>query len=146
MIAQKLKDSIKTIQELINSTKLDLDDIKHARHQSLFNRSKLKEDLLFSFESQKATIDSEIAKIVAQNSQLDLEALLSQEEHSLLDELRESLEILKEYNKQYAVMVLSVSEFYTSLLNEILPKESVGYNNTPYSQRATPPQFIQVKG
>lgn len=141
----RLKTSIKTIQELIDSTKLDLDDIKHARHQALFDRSKLKEDLLFSFESQKAMIDSEIAKIASEHSDKNLETLLGEEEHQLLDELRENLEILRDYNKKYAVMVLSVGEFYTSLLNSIIPKEEAGYSS--YAKpRTSSPSFLQIKG
>jgi hypothetical protein len=51
----------------------------------------------------------------------------------LLDQFKEKLFELKELNKNYARQVLSVGEFYNSLLEELIPTEMDGYNKVASS-------------
>ncbi|MGE4295702.1 MAG: hypothetical protein AB7E49_08375 [Campylobacterales bacterium] len=144
MIQHHLKNAITTLDELIATTQRDLVDIKAARHKALLDRSKLKEDLVSAFEKQKALLDASIARAIDENPERELGDLLSDEEHELLAHLRSSLERLKEENKRFAVMVLTVSEFYNSLLNAILPGDNVGYGSE--RARSSTPNFLQIKG
>lgn len=146
MISKHLKDSIRAIEQLTENTKQDLDDIKHARHQKLFDRAKVKEALVVEFEKHKSMLDDQIVKLAESNSGVELSDLLSDEEHLLLESLKDSLEDLREHNKKYAVMALSVGEFYTSLLNAILPKEEPSYGRSAQTARASTPSFLQIKG
>lgn len=145
MIDHHLKTAISTLEELLETTRRDLVDIKAARHKAMLDRSKLKEDLVAAFETQKALLDGAIVKVMTQNPDRELSELLSDEEHELLAELRSSLERLREENKRFAVMVLTVSDFYNSLLNAILPSENVGYGGAE-RMRSSTPNFLQIKG
>lgn len=118
------------IEDLNNIKKLiddDIKDIKEANHESLFERSKVKEHAIVEFENKKAFIDNEIVKISQKNSEKDLSELLSQKQQDLLDELKESLIELKEKNRYFAKLLLNVSEFYNSLYSKMLPTEDNGY-------------------
>lgn len=144
MIQHYLKNALLALESLIESTQKDLADIRAAKHQSLLERTRIKEDLVLGFETQKAMLDGAIVKVMEQNPDRELADLLSDEEHELLGELRIALERLQEENKRFAVMVLTVSEFYNSLLNAILPGENVGY--TTERARSSTPNFLQIKG
>ncbi|MFW5990554.1 MAG: hypothetical protein ACOCP1_04030, partial [Campylobacterales bacterium] len=99
----------------------------NARHEELFKRNKLKEELVGSFENKKLLIDNEITKLTRKNPNKQVDEILEGEIKDLLSELQSSLLELKTINKNYARMVLGVSEFYNSLLDKLLPKESSGY-------------------
>ncbi len=140
MLEHYLTGALQDIETLRELTLQDISDIKEAKHESLFSRSKTKEEVVSSFETKKAIIDNEISKLVKVNQGASLDAILDEVSSTLLDRLRESLKNLKELNKRYARMVLAVSEFYNSLLDRLLPSESNGYD-----QRLRNSSFLQVR-
>ncbi len=127
MLKHYLKAIIKDIDNLIELTKEDIEEIKQANHEKIFNSSKIKDEIIVSFENKKSIIDAELIKISNQNPQKDLSEILDEETKEMLSAMREKLFELKKINKEYAQMVIAVSEFYNSLLDEIFPRELEGY-------------------
>ncbi len=115
---------LKNIQKLIED---DVRDIKSANHDALFERSKIKEHAIVTFENKKALIDNEILNLSKKNPEMELQDILSQKQQELLDEMKQELLTLKEKNKYFAKLLLSVSEFYNSLYSKMLPTENDGY-------------------
>jgi len=129
MLSHQLQSAIKNLETIINLTQQDIDDIKQARHDALFERMKTKEEFILTFETKKSLIDNEIAKLIENSPSVGLAELLSEEQHLLLEEFKSNLSELKNVNKRLARMVLSVSEFYNSLLSKMLPTEMEGYKS-----------------
>ena len=129
MLSHQLESAIKNLETIINLTLQDIEDIKQARHDALFERMKTKEEFILTFETKKSLIDNEIAKLIENNPNTELSELISEAQHSLLEDFKGNLTKLKDVNKRLARMVLSVSEFYNSLLSKMLPTEMQGYQS-----------------
>lgn len=142
MLTHYLQKANEILSDLIETTKSDIKDVKNADHNGVFSRVKIKEELVKSFENHKSLIDNEIGKL-AQNSKSDsLEGILNDDQQKLLDEMREKIKTLQSENKHFATIVIAVSEFYSSLLNKIIPTEQVGYEN----HKAKRASYLQIKG
>lgn len=136
MLTHYLKTSIEDIVNLIELTKQDILDIKDAKHQAIFDRTKIKNDLIHSFEHKKTLLDNELLKLVNANKDRELEDILDAEQKEMLTSIKEKLLILKTKNKEYARFVVTVSEFYNSLLDSVFPRDMEGYqraNHKPAS-------------
>lgn len=136
MLSYHLKGALTDLRDLVSITESDVEDIKEAKHAPQFDRLKIKEDKLKSFESKKAMIDHEIAKLISVNPSVKLQDLLTDEQHLLLDELKLELNNLREVNKKYARFVLLVSNLYNSFLERLIPSEMQGYNKVASSESA----------
>lgn len=123
-----LRKAIATLDALLSMTRQDIEDIREARHDAVISRTRAKENLLLSFEQQKRLVDHELVGLTRSHSSIPLSELLDTESRSLLAQLKERLEELKEVNRRYARMVLAVSEFYSSLLERLLPHQSEDYS------------------
>ena len=126
MLVHYLNLAIDSLQHLIDTTKTDIEDIKEAKHGILFSRLKGKEETMLSFEKYKTHIDSEIVNMANESPDLELKELLSEEQKDLLEDMRNKLTELKAVNRHYAKLVVAVSSFYNSLLDELLPKDEHG--------------------
>ena len=73
-------------------------------------------------------IDHEISTLMTTNPEKELPQLLNKEQHTLLDELKIELNNLREANKHYAKLVLTVSNLYNTFLERLVPTEMQGYN------------------
>ena len=136
MLTHYLQNAIKDIENLIEQTEKDIVDIKVAKHVNVFERAKIKEDLLRSFEHKKSLLDNELMKMLKESGQKSLEELLNAEQKQLLAYMKTKLSELKTCNKQYARYVVTVSQFYNVLLDSIFPREMDGYtasNHKPAS-------------
>ena len=127
MLIHYLDKATEDLETLIDLTKKDVDDIKAARHDVMFERIKTKEHILVTFENRKALIDNEINNIVKANPDSEMEELLDEEVRQKLVTLREKLEELQGLNRYYARFVITVGEFYNALYEEMLPIEKDGY-------------------
>ncbi|WP_300360932.1 hypothetical protein [Hydrogenimonas sp.] len=127
MLTHYLDKAAEDLQTLIDLTQKDIDDIKAARHQALFDRIKTKEHTLVTFENRKALIDNEIGNLIKANPDSEMEDLLDEEVQQKLSLLREKLEELQALNRYYARFVITVGEFYNTLYEEMLPIEKDGY-------------------
>lgn len=136
MLTHYLHNAIKDIENLIELTHKDIADIKVAKHGEVFERAKIKNDLIQSFETKKSLLDNELMKILKESGQTSLENLLSVEQKELLAQMKVKLSELKTYNKQYAKYVVTISQFYNVLLDSIFPRDMEGYkvsNHKPAS-------------
>lgn len=66
-------------------------------------------------------------KMVKENNNRPLEELLDDEQKELLALMKAKLSELKLCNKQYAKFVVTISQFYNSLLDSIFPRDMEGY-------------------
>ncbi len=141
MLAYQIEGAIKDLQDIINITKQDIEDIKKAKHQHQFDRLSLKDEKIKAFEVKKALIDNEISKLISNNPQIELSELLSEDDHKKLQELKELLNELKEINQIYARMVLAVSNMFNSFLESLVPTEMQGYKKVATKD----PSIIEVR-
>ena len=136
MLSHYLKTSIEDIENLIELTNKDITDIKEAKHEEVFKRTKIKNDLVKSFENKKSMLDNELIKLVKNSDNKPLEEILDSSQQDMLEEMKNKLFTLKQKNKEYARFVVTVSEFYNSLLDSIFPRDIEGYqrlNHKPAS-------------
>lgn len=136
MLTHYLRNAIQDIDHLIEQTHKDIADIKVAKHSEVFERAKIKEDLIHSFENKKSLLDNELMKMLKESGKKSLEDLLNQEQQELLAQMKFKLSELKVCNKQYAKYVVTISQFYNVLLDSIFPRDLEEYkimNHKPAS-------------
>ena len=141
MLTYHLKSALQDLQDIVEITQNDIDDIKEAKHDPQFERLSFKEEKLQSFGTKKAIIDHSIANLVASNEGVALANLLDEEQHQLLAQLRQELDSLHEINKRYAKLVLAVSNLYNEFLEQIVPTEMQGYKKVASKK----PSFLEVR-
>jgi hypothetical protein len=141
MLSHHLQGALTDLKDIIEITKLDIDDIKEAKHDPQFERLSLKEEKIKSFENKKAMIDHEISSLMSKNPDVDLPNLLNEEQHKWLDELKEELSNLRDINKRYAKLVLSVSNLYNTFLERLVPTEMDGYE----AKASKDPSILEVR-
>jgi hypothetical protein len=136
MLTHYLQNAIKDIENLIEQTHKDIAAIKVADHSEVFERAKIKEDLIHSFETKKSLLDGELGRMLKESGKKSLEELLNATQKELLAQMKLKLSELKVCNKQYAKYVVSISQFYNVLLDSIFPRDMEGYkmsNHKPAS-------------
>ena len=141
MLSHHLQSALNDLRDLIEITESDITDIKVAKNDSQFKRLSLKDDKLKSFEQKKAMIDYEISTLMTTNPDKELPQLLNQEQHVLLDELKLELNNLRIVNKQYAKLVLIVSNLYNTFLERLVPTEMQGYKKVA----SRDPSILEVR-
>lgn len=129
MLHNYLKKAISNLDSIISYIDEDIKDIKVANNQPIFDRNSLKLDLIKQFETNKSHIDEEMLKLVSSNKDKSLQDLIDDEASDLLSVLRLTLQKLKDINTHYARIVFSVNEFYSSLVELLIPKEKADYKS-----------------
>jgi hypothetical protein len=127
MLTHYLQNAIKDIENLIEQTKKDIIAIKAAQHNDVAESAKIKEDLIQSFENKKSLLDNELSKMLKESGKQSLEELLNTTQKELLFQMKAKLSELKICNKQYARYVITISQFYNTLLDSIFPRDLDGY-------------------
>ncbi len=141
MLSHYLKTSVEDIDNLIELTNKDIVDIKEAKHEKIFQRAKIKRDLIKSFENKKSMLDNELLKLVKASNNIPLEEILNDSQQEMLEKMKEKLLSLKQKNKEYARFIVVVSEFYNSLLDSVFPREMDGYHKLNHK----PASFLKVR-
>jgi len=141
MLSHYLKSSIEDIENLIELTNKDILDIKEAKHKVIFSRTKIKNDLIKSFENKKSMLDNELIKLVKKSDNKPLEEILNDAERDMLELMKKKLSLLKLKNREYARFVVTVSEFYNSLLDSVFPRDMEGYQRVNHK----PASLLQVR-
>lgn len=116
------------LKQLIEYTKQDIEDIQVANNEAIFSRTPIKDNLVKDFEMKKSLLHQEMLLLRDKNPQKQLADLLDEQANLLLDSMREQLKELKKLNGYYAKSVFAVSEFYNSLMQQIIPHENCGYD------------------
>jgi len=141
MLSHHLQSALKDLEDLIQITNSDIQDIKDAKNDAQFSRLSIKEEKLKSFENKKAMIDYEISTLMTRSPDKDLPQLLNEEQHKSLGELKLQLSNLREVNKHYAKLVLMVSNLYNTFLERLVPTEMQGYNKVASKD----PSILEVR-
>jgi len=141
MLTYHLQGALSDLRDLINITNSDIEDIKLAKNDPQFERLSLKEEKIKSFETKKAMIDHEISSLMTSSPDKDLPQLLNEEQHASLDKLKIELSNLRDVNKNYAKLVLTVSNLYNTFLERIVPTEMQGYNRVASKE----PAILEVR-
>jgi hypothetical protein len=126
MLKQTLIQTNNNLDKLIGITLKDIEDIKLANHEPLFQRNEEKERIVKEFASQKTQIDT----ILLQRSEsgLTLENMLNEEESNLFEEFKVKLRNFYEIHKKFSKMALLVANFYNNLTNRVNQTEvDIGY-------------------
>ena len=142
MSLQFLKDALEDIKALIAITEQDISDIKVANNESICARIPQKEELTSSFirkkEAYAKSIEDRLRKeypnaTLADLTYEDKQKLLGEGASEFTAQLHDKLEELKKLNYRFGKMSLAVSEFYNSLLRNIIPIEQQGYKKSSLS-------------
>ena len=142
MSLQFLKDALEDIKALIAITEQDISDIKVANNESIVARIPQKEELTSSFirkkEAYAKSIEDRLRKeypnaTLADLTYEDKQKLLGEGASEFTAQLHDKLEELKKLNYLFGKMSLAVSEFYNSLLRNIIPSEQQGYKKSSLS-------------
>ena len=128
MLTHHLQNTLTDLDDLILMTQSDINDIKVAQHDPQFDRLSIKEEKIKSFEAKKAMIDYEISSLMSAHPDTELPQLLNAQQHQLLEELKVKLSALRDVNKEYAKLVVIVSNLYNTFLERLVPTEMDGYN------------------
>lgn len=134
MLVKFLNDAISNLEELIMISNLDMQDIKQANHNAIFERLESKNNAIAMFERNKDLARDAMLKLSMENPNKSIDELLDSDAVLLIDKMREGLKSLRDINKSYAKSVVAVYEFYNSLLESIVPSQRDGYSNKSYSK------------
>ena len=134
MLVKYLNDAICNLEELIELSRLDMQDIKEANHDAIFQRLESKNNAVDMFDRNKDLARDAMFKLSKENPNKSIEEILSAESLMLIDKMRDGLKTLREINKNYAKSVVAVYEFYNSLLENLIPSQRDGYSNKLYSK------------
>lgn len=129
LLHEHLENAISKLHLLITFTQEDIEDIKQAKHDSIFSRNNDKVCIIKEFEIAKNMIDKEMLTLTQNNPHLSLTDILDEKSNLLLSNMRKTLENLKKINTHYARMVFAVSEFYTSITDKLIPREKADYKS-----------------
>lgn len=143
MLKGYLKEAISTLDELIATTNLDIQNIKEAKHSAVEESVKLKTKLIKKFENTKSMLDKELLRVSKENATAELSSILDDEVKSNLVILRGKLEELHQKNKEYARYVVGVKEFFDSLVADMFKesKDKSGYENA----KPTPQTLLKTR-
>ena len=134
MLIKFLSDAISNLEELIKISNLDMQDIKEANHDAIFQRLESKNNAILMFDRNKDLARDAMLKLSKENPNKSIEEILNPEALMLIDKMRDGLKTLREINKNYAKSVVAIYEFYNSLLENIIPSQRDGYSNKLYSK------------
>ena len=123
MLIQYLQGAIQDLQTLISYTKLDIEAIKQAEHNEIFERNIQKDMLIKEFETKKSLIDQEIRVIKEKQPHKDIQEILDQEVIDLFGDMRNILSELKQVNSDYAhVWCLPFQSFLLRLWTDLFQR------------------------
>ncbi|OBV29785.1 hypothetical protein BKN38_01540 [Helicobacter sp. CLO-3] len=145
MLIQYLRGAIKDLQTLISYTKLDIEAIKRAEHDEIFARNAQKDALVKEFETKKDLIDQEIRSIKEKEPQKDIQEIIGEEAIDLFGDMRNTLAELQKINSDYARMVFAVSEFFTSLMDKLIPKDTLAYGENKKVSSSTQSSLLHIE-
>lgn len=134
-----LENAINDVDTLIAITRQDLEDIKKAYNDAIFERMEKKDALIASFTQNMDSFRKQVAtKLQEVHPNASITDLTQEEKSALVGEectqytaqLHDKLAELKKVNYHFGRISLGVSEFYNSLLEQIFPVQMNGYNKT----------------
>ena len=131
------------IADIDRLTELTYDDIalvKSAQHARVAEHQQEKLVLVNRFERNKTLFNDTLQQLTLQHPGQELHEILSPELQKKLDLFKTKLTQLHEANKIYAKFVVTLNEFFNSLVSAILPMKEEGY----HTGKPKPAAFLQV--
>lgn len=138
MLKRYLNTAISILDELIDTTLQDIENIKEAKHSAVDESVRKKGVLVKNFEDTKRSLDKELVNLSKTSE--NLQEALDDEVKSNLVLMREKLEILHKVNKEYARHVVLVKEFFDSLT-----KQMFNLDQNAYTQSVSQSNFYKAK-
>jgi len=112
MVENIVNEMNSLVNELQNSIKLDIADIKEAKHEELLKRNDDKHILIDKISQLKIDLNKELVKKIEEGIDVNIY-------RPKVDELEEKLKELYVLNKKLASIVLPVQQMYKDLVEEI---------------------------
>ena len=119
MLIKKLNEAIDILNSLIETTRRDIENIKKANHQEVFDNIKRKEELAKYFLNIKNGIDLILAR-----RNKPIEEIFSNEEEKLFEEFKKKLIEFNTLHKKFSKLAISVTNFYNTLVQQISKENS----------------------
>ncbi|MDL0088366.1 flagellar biosynthesis protein FlgN [Campylobacter gastrosuis] len=138
MLKRYLNTAISILDELIDTTLQDIENIKEAKHSAVDESVRKKGVLVKNFEDTKRSLDKELVNLSKTSE--NLQEALDDEVKANLVLMREKLEILHKVNKEYARHVVLVKEFFDSLT-----KQMFNLDQNAYTQSVSQSNFYKAK-
>jgi hypothetical protein len=130
MILRTFTNINRTISKLIEMTQEDIYLIKQAKHDELALRMAYKNEAILEFETHKSLLNHELATLVEENPNSQIDEILNDEANIKFDAFKDSLLELKNINKEFSKYVITINEFYNSLFDEMFELDRKGYEKT----------------
>lgn len=139
MLKEYLNQAMGVLDELIALTDEDIKNIKEAKHSTVEESVKKKNELVKKFESVKILLDKELLRASKESEGADLASILDDEVKSNLVSMRGKLEKLHSKNKEYARYVLMVKEFFDGLVSAMFKGQN---GDNGYSKSKPSPETL----
>ena len=123
MLIQKLNQINAILNQLIEITNKDIENIKEAKHEEVFKNISLKEKLSKEFNELKGEIDY----ILSQRN-LPIEQIFSNEEEIEFEKFKILLNEFYKQHKFFSKLSFTVTNFYNVLLEQIKNKKQITYD------------------
>ncbi|PHO09997.1 hypothetical protein CPG37_06555 [Malaciobacter canalis] len=112
MIEQTVETMLELIDKMKESIKLDIEDIKQARHEKLLDRNSEKEEMINEISSLKI----ELNKLIVEKMKAGEDVNIYRQK---VDYLEEELKNLYKLNKELASIVLPVQQMYKEIVEDL---------------------------
>ncbi len=123
MLLKKINQINDVLSKLISITKNDIEYIKKAEHNKLFQNISKKERLAEQFSNLKNEIDAILA-----GRNKPIEEIFDKNEAKEFELFKHSLSEFNQLHKFFAKLSFSVTNFYNILLDKIKNKEHITYD------------------
>ena len=124
MLIEKLNQINNVLLDLIELTQKDIELIKNAEHEKLFQNIPKKEQLAQNFSILKSEIDQ---ILVSRNK--PIEEIFSPEEEKEFEKFKNLLNDFYDKHKKFSKLSFVVANFYNVLMDKIKHKEKITYHN-----------------
>ena len=111
MLLTKLQQANEILNNLIEITNQDIENIKEANHEAVFANIDLKEKLALEFQNIKSEID-----YILSTRNRPIEDIFSKEEEIEFENFKTLLNEFHTRHKFFAKLSFSVTNFYNTLL------------------------------
>lgn len=125
MLKVFLDEAMAVLDELVSTTKQDIQNIMQAKHSCVDESVKHKSALIKKFETAKRNLDKELVALAQKTG--NIQDALDDEVRQKLIQMRAKLEELNAVNKAYSKHVVAVKEFFDSLAKQMFDIDSNAY-------------------
>ena len=141
MLNKYLMDAMSILDEIIVLTCEAIKNIKEAKHSTVDESVRKKNELVKKFENAKSSLDKELVRVSKEHNSTDLASILDEDVKSNLVLMRSKLEELYAKNKEYARYVVMIKDFFDGLVSTMF-KDQNSVGNGYNKDKLTPPQTL----